>query len=382
MYSYHVHNQCIIKKGDKMYQKDKWDICASKLICVALVLIGTYVLFKYGISVIIPFLTAWLIGVLISSLAKRSTKAFRGRQRCWSIFYIILFWGFAFLGVLALSIRLAAQASDFFSVIAENGEKISNRLQETVDAIASIPSKIPFLKGISLGGIGEYIKNATSSILESLAKQGGSFVALSIGKLALNTPKALISVLVCIISSIYIGLDYEKIKAYVKNVLVAHTSLKTQKILGQVTGGLRQYLKAYLFVFALTFIELYVGLLVLGRKYALLIAFLIAAFDILPLFGAGTVLIPWGIILIVGGNISVGVGMLILLGIMTVVRQVVEPHLVGRHLGIHPLASLVSVYVGFRVFGFFGMLIAPLVTLVIKEILKGGENNKKIEEKT
>ena len=110
------------------------------------------------------------------------------------------------------------------------------------------------------------------------------------------------------------------------------------------------------------------GLTLLGRRYALVCALLIAALDILPLFGSGIVLVPWAIVLIVSDAVGVGVGMLVLFAVITVARQILEPRLVGGALGIHPLATLAAMYIGFRVFGIVGMLISPLVIVALKEM--------------
>ena len=368
---------------------DKWSARASRLICVALVLLGVYLAFKYAVGIFLPFLAAWAIGAAVSFLAGKSAKKFKGSKKCWRVFYIALFWGIVFLALLAFVIRLGVEATEFLSAIEENSEAINEKIKNVIDKITALPSKIPFLEKISsgemFGKMGEYIKKAASGIIDALVKQGGAFVAQNLGKLATRTPKVFMGSLICVISSIYLSLDYDKIKLYFKGLIEKYVSVDTLKIFSRVSGGVKAYLKAYFTVFLITFGELYLGLAVLGRKYALLIAFFVAAFDILPLFGAGAVLVPWGTVLIASGSIGVGIGMLVLFVIMTVVRQIVEPHLVGKHLGIHPLASLVSVYVGYRIFGLFGMLLAPFAALAVKGIFDGEETNKKdkkIEEKT
>ena len=130
---------------------------------------------------------------------------------------------------------------------------------------------------------------------------------------------------------------------------------------------MRCYAKAYLLLFLLTFVEVLCGLLILRRPYAFLVAFVIATVDILPVLGTGTVLIPWAVILLLSGQYRTGLGLLILYGVVTVVRQIAEPHLIGGTLGIHPLATLFFLFVGVRLFGFAGVLLAPLAALLFRE---------------
>ena len=102
--------------------------------------------------------------------------------------------------------------------------------------------------------------------------------------------------------------------------------------------------------------------------YAFLLALLIAAVDFLPLLGTGVVLIPWGIICLILGQVRLGIGLLILYGVTTLIRQVLEPKLIGEGLGLHPLLSLLSMYAGLRLFGVWGMILAPLVAAGIKSV--------------
>ena len=363
---------------------DKWNARASRLVVAFLSVLIVYFTFKYALGIAFPFLVAWSIGATVAFFARVSERKFKGKKKYWSIFYISVFWGFVFLILFAFALKLGTQASELLSGIGENQAQINGKIESVVDQVTSLPSKIPLLEKISRGEIfgktGEYIKKAAAGIIDTIVKQGGSFVAQNLGSFALKTPRALTSVLICVISSIYISLDYDKIKGYFSSLAKRYVSERTREMLGNVSSGIKEYLKAYFFVFLITFFELYAGLSVLGRKYALLIAFLVAVFDILPLFGVGAVLVPWGVILLARGSIGVGIGMLALFLVMTVVRQIVEPHLIGKHLGIHPLASLVSVYVGYMVFGFSGMLVAPFVALVIKGALEGSESGKKREK--
>ena len=117
----------------------------------------------------------------------------------------------------------------------------------------------------------------------------------------------------------------------------------------------------------LTFGEVAVGLLVLRVDLALLAAGLAALVDALPIFGAGTVLVPWALWSLLDGDWPLALGLLILYGVVTLVRTLLEPKLVGKRVGLHPLAALAAMYVGFQVFGVAGMILAPLGAVVGKQ---------------
>ena len=118
----------------------------------------------------------------------------------------------------------------------------------------------------------------------------------------------------------------------------------------------------------MTFIEIYIGLLLLRIPYPLLISLAVATVDILPVFGAGAVLIPWIGISFSLGSVRVGIGLLILYGVITVVRQIAEPYIVGQRIGIHPFISLTAMFTGFMLFGALGGLLMPFLLAMIVDM--------------
>ena len=132
-----------------------------------------------------------------------------------------------------------------------------------------------------------------------------------------------------------------------------------------------RYLRAYLLILLTTFAELFVGFLILRVRYAFLLSLLIAVVDIFPVLGVGTVLIPWAVVLLIRKNFYLGFGLLILYGVVTVLRQIIEPRLVGKSLGLHPLAALIASYAGWRWFGFLGMALGPVAAMAVKALWRG-----------
>lgn len=366
-----------------MREKDVWQSRAGKLICLALGLLGVYVLLRYGMGLIIPFLFAWAVAVPVSALANRSSRTFGGKRKMWVYFYIFVFFGAIFVIVALLIGKLISEAVDFFVYISENGAEIENMLNR----ILTLPSKIPILNKISeidLGGLGDYISDTAADIAADMALSGGQTIMSVLGRAVAGTPKILLSCVVALLSSLYLALDYENIKEYLYGLMSEGRRRSTMRLIDRIGKGIRGYFGAYGKIFLIIFALLYIGLSLLGIGYSFIIALGIALFDILPFLGAGMVLIPWSIILFAGENYGVGVGMLVLFGVVAVVRQIVEPRLIGKSIGIHPLASLLSMYIGFRAFGFWGMVIAPIGILVAKEILENEHEDKgeNITEKT
>jgi predicted PurR-regulated permease PerM len=133
--------------------------------------------------------------------------------------------------------------------------------------------------------------------------------------------------------------------------------------------------KAYLIILSITFVELLIGLSILKVTYALPIAAIVSVLDILPILGTGGVLIPWAIVNLISNDYRSGFGMLILYFTMLIVRNAVEPRIVGHEIGLHPIITITTMYAGLRLFGFIGFIIAPLVTILVKYLNDQGEIN-------
>jgi sporulation integral membrane protein YtvI len=139
------------------------------------------------------------------------------------------------------------------------------------------------------------------------------------------------------------------------------------------------YLRSYSLILLITFAEIFFGLSILGVEYSLLVAAITAIVDILPVLGVGVILLPWALFALITKDIFLGVGLLILYVVTVVVRQFIEPRIVGENLGLHPLLTLAAFYLGYRLFGFAGILIAPL-TLVAWRAIRTYSRNAAISD--
>jgi predicted PurR-regulated permease PerM len=131
-------------------------------------------------------------------------------------------------------------------------------------------------------------------------------------------------------------------------------------------------LQGYILILLITFGELAIGFTLLRIDYSVLIAVAVALLDILPVVGTGTVLIPWSLISLLIGKIPQGIGLLVLYITITVVRNIIEPRIIGARIGLHPLATLIFMYLGLHLFGVIGMLLLPLIIILLKNAQDAG----------
>ena len=176
-----------------------------------------------------------------------------------------------------------------------------------------------------------------------------------------SIPSFLINVLFMVLFSFFISLNYEHVKAFFINQLPDGGVELGRKLRALSKFTFIKYLKAYLIIMGITFVELVVGFYILGVNNPIGVAAVIALFDFLPVLGAGSVLFVWLIVELILGNFTFALGMTVLWLVVTIVRNIIEPKIVGKRFGVNPVAVLASIYLGFRFFGAIGMFVVPII---------------------
>lgn len=160
--------------------------------------------------------------------------------------------------------------------------------------------------------------------------------------------------------------------AFLRGQIPAAWHKRVDDARGVLKGAFGNWLKAQGLLMLITFGELTVGFLLLRADLALLLAGLVALVDALPIFGTGTVLLPWAALTLLGGDWKLAAGLAGLYFIVSFVRSLLEPKLVGDRIGLHPLAALFAMYIGFRAFGVWGMILSPLAAIFLKQLHDSG----------
>lgn len=226
-----------------------------------------------------------------------------------------------------------------------------------------------FSENLSPEITGEIISVLKGSLGDITLKITNYFSAVAAG-IAKSIPSFLFSSIVALVASCYIAKDYDGLKCFFKNVCgkrIYGNILKIKTVLNQ---SVLKLLKGYFILTVLTFIELLIGFFVLKISFAPVLAILVAIIDLLPVLGTGTVLLPWGIIELALGDSFKGIGILLLYLIITVVRNFAEPKIIGGQIGINPLFTLLAMFAGLKLFGFWGIIILPIVLIVTVKYYK------------
>lgn len=183
-----------------------------------------------------------------------------------------------------------------------------------------------------------------------------------------TVPDGLLFLLTALLSAYLIAGETPALTATVRRFLPKSWRDRCRSLWKRLKQAIGGYVKAQLRLMALTFVLVFSGLLLLRREHALLFALGIAIVDALPVFGAGTVLVPWGVLAFLKGDSFTGVGLLVLYAVVSLSRTLLEPRFLGKQMGLDPLLTLLSLYAGYRLFGLPGMILLPVGVMLCKQL--------------
>ena len=358
-----------------------WRERAAKLFCAAVILLGSWLLLTYAKALLLVTLLVVGLSAAVDSLSRRTERVLRLPRKLCAVLYLVLLLLFLGLAVFWILHRLAEELADLMEWVEEHRSWIGEQIGALFESLERISERLPLPEhteeGSALSRLGESIDSLVSNLIHESFLGIGELLSAGVGSVLRGTPRLLITSVVMVIACFYLSMDYEGIRDRLIEFLPPRLREGVHRGRKKAGVAVRNYLRAYLLLFLLTFFEVLVGLLILGRPYAFLLALVVALVDLLPILGAGTVLVPWAVVMLLLKNYYLGVGLLILFGVITIVRQIAEPHIVGGSLGLHPLVSLFFLFAGLQLFGFWGMILGPAIALILKEFLQTESTKKR-----
>jgi len=338
MYEFYLKNKVFI---------DKLFLLLSIAAFLALVI--------YLAGYITPFVAGYIISLILSPLVGivhtkwRIHRGLAAAVLILALLTALFFLGNFLIGLLVTEITSLVDDIDIYIAA----------VQTIFDNIAA---SIEGMLGIELTEIDlNTLIPLVTGLLQGMMEGGGFFAAI---------PIAILRTVIAIVSAFFFIKDKELISESISRLfpkaLVARYQLVKQGLLRALVG----YMKGQLIVMGLVSSVCILGLIIIGSPYALLIGIGIGIFDLIPVFGAGGILITWAVYHFIVGNFSFGIGLMVIYGVVFLTRQMLESHVIGEHVGIHPIILLMSVYVGIFTMGPIGILAGPLMALTIKTTME------------
>lgn len=353
-----------------MRERVDWMRLASMMICLWSA-IGLFLLCKTCLwAVVAPFLLAWLVSLCVRPAARYLSASVGGKEKNWAILLLILFLFLFSAGIAFLSARLYREAQALLLRISENEDGIGALLGELGEQLDRFGSRFPFVNRLRgddrlatlfhsvESGAKQAFCNAIADLTARLSDATFDFLG--------SVPSFVLSLTVFLFACFCFCADASIFGALSETFLPEKMQNRIKTVGAKVKKTLFCFVRANLVLMLLTFVELYIGLLLIGADYALLMAALIALVDLLPVFGTGTVMLPWAAICMLTRDFRMAIGLLLLYAVVTLIRRFAEPRIVGKSVGLHPLLSLFSMYAGFRLAGIGGMWAGPLLAILIR----------------
>ncbi len=185
-------------------------------------------------------------------------------------------------------------------------------------------------------------------------------------------PLALMILFLSFVATFYISRDKQRINSIIYKLFPEEWEEQVTKFKNELAVSAIGYIKAQLTLISISGFIMGVGLLILGSEYALSLAIMAAILDLIPIIGPALIVYPWAIVSLLMGEIGFALGLVIIHLTLTGVRSSAEGHIIGGNIGIHPLATLMSLFVGFRVLGVIGFLVGPVLLVLIKTSARSG----------
>ena len=327
-------------------------------------IIGIYLAFKLSIFYM-PFLIAFIISLLMEPAIKFIMKKTKLTRRTSSIIIFIIVFGLIVGATVWGTVTIISEATNLLQTINIYFDKAYEQIQNIIsyfnfDSI-NISDQIMTIAQNAAGEVLNYISEWLTGFLTKLAN-----IVTSIPTIGIYFGITIVALYFICIDKIYILdiVEHHIPKQWSKKLFVHLREIST------ILGG---YLKAQATLIIISFIISVIGLYIfkligLNVEYPLLIALGIGFVDALPILGSASVMIPWAILSSLNGDLNLGISIIGLLIVMSVVRQFLEPRIVSKNIGIHPIFTLVAMYTGFRFIGVMGLILGPIILIILKNI--------------
>ncbi len=352
----------------------------------AVIIALIFLVFRYLINMLLPFFLALVFAAVSRPIARflssevRWTKDKDGnrvpvRRRfimnktLAGILSVLLL--FLVIGglVTLIIVRLAGNIGDIVAAIP--GIYTDTVLPELEEAAEDILAWAGKMDKTLLKTVEDAIPNVISSLGSAVTRFSVNAVTW-ISSFATKLPSILLNTIICLIATVFIAIDFDSIKDFINCNLPDAPLQMVIDVKDTFLDIVWQFLRSYALIFVITAAEITVGLLIIGVDRPLTLGLLISLFDAFPIVGSGMILLPWAIFTLMSGATVQGVGLFIVYAVVVIARQIVEPKIVGKHVGMKPIVTLICMYAGTELFGGLGLFALPIAVAILTDMNERG----------
>lgn len=315
-----------------------------------------------------PFIVGWIISLIASPVVRFFEEKLKVKRKAVSALVIVAVLAVVVLLVYAVVAKLIEEGINFINELPQMRDSIVAEFTQVGASLQGIYERMPAdvqqtLDHVS-GEMGNYFSNAMSNV--SLP----SFEA--VGNVAKAIPDIFLGMVICLLSSYFFVADKTYMSDLMKKYVPDSIRYRFDLIRRSFSKAIGGYFKAQLKIECWVYILLVFGLMILDVRYAFLVALGIAFLDFLPVFGTGTVMLPWAVIEFCNKNYKMMFGLLIIWLVGQLVRQIIQPKIVGDSIGMDAIPTLFLLYIGYKVAGVAGMILAVPIGIIVVNLYEEG----------
>lgn len=348
----------------------KWEHWYEKigkkiLITIALLFVLYIVVRLHIIRLFAPFILAWIFAMMLNPIVTWANKKIKIPRGIGTIFSML----FILSGILSLILwivrKLWEQIINFKDMFPQMSAELIHQFETISEVWAKKLQIFPGAESIT------NIDSIIEQIMESLGSTLSSAIPTIYGGIS-KVPDVIIFIVMMLLATFFMTKDYYSIKDFVKaqfsDTIIDKIVIMQRGVIDAIGG----YVRTQLILMSITFTVCLIGLFIFNVQYALLLSVIIAIVDALPVFGSGTVLIPWALYNLLIGHYSLGIGLLGIYGVIFITRQVMEPRILSSQIGVYALVTIMAVYIGYKTIGFLGLIVGPALVVILQMLQNVG----------
>ncbi|MBQ9196783.1 MAG: sporulation integral membrane protein YtvI [Clostridia bacterium] len=335
------------------------------IVVVLLLFLGSLRLLPY----VWPFVLALLLAAVLEPVAKllrKALKRLKAARIIATLLCMLLLFGLLTATVMLVSNRVLREGVNLLRATPDLARSLYSALTRLVNQLYQDYQHL--LPEDFLTTVNSALNNLLSNVVSFAGNLSTRIAGFTINT-ATSLPIIILSIIFTIMGTFYFSYDKDRIIGYFQNTLPAHVMKRFLLIRDGVFAAFFGQIKAQIFISFVLMLIIIAGLMILGESYALLLGVLIGIADVLPVIGAGLFLNTWAIVALIMGNYYRAIGLFVIYLVTVTVRQIIEPRIVGKQLGLYPLITMISMFAGFQMIGTLGLIIGPLAANVCRVVL-------------
>ncbi len=316
-----------------------------------------YIVLKVLLVYLLPFVIGIIIAHLVQKPALLTSQKIKVKKEICAAVFSVFFYIISVAFIVFILWLIYAQGNKLIDAF-KKGEILNINFNNVFNAVTTFFEKFN-------NNFGNAINKVANETAKELVLKFSNILSNALSSFIKKMPSLFISIAITIVATFYISKDYNKLKKFILGFTSDNICNKVAEIKSVFIECFFKISIGYFWLYLITFFELFFGFMALGISNPLLLALLISFVDILPVLGTGTVLLPWAIVRFMQNDFKTGIGLAILYIVIIIIRNLLEPKIIGSQTGINPIFTLVFIFLGFRIGGIMGMIVIPIVLTVV-----------------